>query len=235
MSKEFLRHYPYTFDLDGEPVTVHIKRMTFEESQEFSFRSAELEKTVLEQRIYRREGVEQERDGKGKYKITFEELCQQRLAEMTPEDRDEIETAQIARLKEQSEFLAESIKRFIIHVEPGLIDVHPDGSKHPVIDGTGLLEIIGGQRDVHLGLYQAIFAENHLNARQKKAWRSLAGFSDSSNGHKKDRRGRKRKTTAGDAETAGSATNAAAKSPRNGRSGSGGRKKGRSLSTVAPS
>jgi len=106
MSKEFLRHYPYTFDLDGESVTVHIKRMTFEESQEFSFRSVELEKTVLEQRIYRKEGVEQERDDKGTYKIPFEELCQQRLAEMPPEDRAEIEAAQIARLKEQSEFLA---------------------------------------------------------------------------------------------------------------------------------
>ncbi len=235
MSKEFLQHYKHTFDLDDELVIVHIKRMTFGESQEFSLRSAELEKTVLEQRIYRKEGIEQERDGEGKFKINFEELCQQRVAEMPAEERAEIEAAQNAKLKELAEFMAECVKCFIVHVEPGLIDVHPDGSKHPVTNGEELLEIIGARRDIHNHLYQAIFAENHLSAQQKKTWQSLAGSSPSSIQPKKDRVGRKRKTTARSAGTSGSAGNAAARSRRSGQSGSGGRVNVRSSSTTAQS
>ena len=235
MSKEFLRHYKHTFDFDGESVTVHIKRMSFEESQDFSLRSVAFEKTVLEQRIYRRDGVEQEKDVEGNFKISFEELCQQRLAEMPAEECAEIEAAQNVKLKELAQFMAECMKRFIIHVEPGLIDVQQDGSKHPVTNGEELLEIVGGRRDIHNYLYQAIFAENHLSAHQKKTWRSLVGSSPSSTQPKKDRTGQKRKTTAKSAGTSGSAGNVAARSRRSGRSGSGGRVNGRSSSIAAQS
>ena len=235
MTKEFLRHYKYTFDLDGESVVVHIKRMSFEESQEFSLRSVELEKTVLEQRFYRMDGVEQEKDEKGKFKINFEDLCQQRLAEMPPKERAEIETAQNAKLIELGKFTAECVKCFVVHVEPGLIDVHQDGSKHPVTNGEDLLEIIGARRDIHNHLYQAIFAENHLSAHQKKTWRSLAGSSPSSAPPKKDRAGRKRKTTAKSAGTSGSVKDVVVRSHRGGRSGSGGRVNGRSSSIAVQS
>lgn len=235
MTKEFLRHYKYTFDLDGEPMTVHIKRMTFEESQDFSLRSTELEKTVLEQRFYRKPGVEQEKNDKGEYKISFEELCQQRLGEMSAEERAEIEAAQNAKLKELSEFMAECVKRFIVHVEPGLIDVYPDGSRHPVTNGEELLEIIGARRDIHNYLYQAIFAENHLSAQQKKTWRSLVGSSLSSTQPKKDRAGRKRKTIARSAGTSGSAGNGGARPHRNGPSGSEAQKSARSSSIAVQS
>ncbi len=235
MSKEFLRHYPHTFNLDGESVAIHIKRMTFEESQEFFFRSAELEKTVFKERVYRHQGAEQEKDEKGAYKISFEELCQQRLSEMSVEERAEIEAAQTARIKEQAEFMAECMKRYVIHVEPGLVDVHPDGSKHPVTNGEELLEIVGARRELHLQLYQAIFAENHLNAHQKKALQLLATSKPSSIQPKKDRVGRKRKTTAKSAGASGSAGSGAARNRQSGRSGSGGRVNGRSPSIAAPS
>ena len=235
MSKEFLRHYKHTFDLDGESVVVHIKRMSFEESQEFSLRSLAFEKTVLEQRIYRRDGVEQEKDVKGNFKISFEELCQQRLAEMPAEECAEIEAAQNAKLKELGEFTAECVRRFIMHVEPALIDVQPDGSKHPVTNGEELLEIIGARRDIHSHLYQAIFAENHMTANQKKTWRSLAGFLPSSKQPKKDRAGRKRKTTARSAATSGSAGNGGARRHRSGRSGSEAQESARSSSIAVQS
>jgi hypothetical protein len=235
MSKEFLRHYKYKFDLDGELVTVHIKRMTFEESQEFSDRSGELEKTVLEERIFRGGGTEQEKDEKGNFKISFGELCQQRLGEMSSAERADIENVQTDRIKQQTEFMVDCIKRFVMHVEPGLIDVYPDGSKHPVTNGEELIEIIGARRDLHLELYQAIFAENHLSAHQKKAWKSLAGSSPSSKPPKKARAGRKQKTTAGSAEISDSAGNGGARRRRNGPSGSEARENDHSSSIAAQS
>lgn len=235
MTREFLRYYKHTFDLDGEAVTVHIKRMTFEEWQDFSGRSAELEKTMYEQRIYRKEGAEQELDEKGQFKMSFEEVCQRRIAQMSEEERAEIEAAQNAKLKELTEFMADSITQFIIHVEPGLVDIDSDGSKHPVANGAQLLDIIGARTDLHNYLYQAIYAENNFDAQKKIAWRSVAGFSSSSREPKKDQAGRKRKTTAGSAGTSDSAGNGAAKHRRNGRSGSEGQKRRQSSSTVVPS
>lgn len=201
MSKEFLRHYPYTFELDGEPVTVHIKRMNFEEAQDFYIRVADLEETVLAKQFYRRDGAEQEKDDSGNYKISFDELCQRRIAEMPPKDQEEVRLAEKAQIKEQNEFLAESIKRFIPHVEPGLIDVHPDGSKHPVTNGTELLDILGGRRDDILRLYAAIFVENRLSPRQKKIWKSRAGSSTSLERQETDLPGQKQETTVESAET----------------------------------
>lgn len=205
--QEFLRHYPYTFELDGEPVTVHIKRMNFQEAQEFYLRVAELEETVYAKQFYRREGVEQETNGNGEYKMSFEDLCQRRIAEMSAEEQTEIRSAEKERIKEQNEFLGECIRRFVVHVEPGLVDIHADGSKHPVTNGDELLEVLGARRDVVLKLYAAIFAENRMTAEQKKIWKSPAGSFTSSKEQKKDQDGQKQRTTVASAENEGSAEN----------------------------
>lgn len=236
MTKEYLPYYVHQFELDGETVTVHIKRMDYGEYQDFSFRSAELEKTVLEERVFRNpEGPEQAKDDDGKFILGWEEICQRRLHEMPAEQREEIEKEQAARLREQDDFLRECIERYITHVEPGLVDVHHDGSKHAVKDGKGLVQITGGRRPVHLLLYQAIFAENHLDERQKKALKLAAGSSTSSAKSKTARRGRTRETTAESAVTSGSASNGHATRPRRRRSGSAGRKNSQSSSEAVPS
>ena len=229
MSREYLPYYVHQFDLDGEQVTTHIKRMDYGEFQEFSARSAALEKTVLDERIFRDlDGHEQAKKKDGTYVIGWDELCQRRLQQMSADERAEIEEAQTKRLKEQDDFLRECIERYIIHVEPGPVDVHPDGSKHPVVDGKGLIAITGGRRTLHLQLYQAIFAENHLDEHQKKELKSQPGSSISSSERAQDRPGPRRETTAANAESVGSATNGAASRRRKKRSGSGARKNSRS-------
>lgn len=236
MTREYLPYYPYEFELDGERVKIHIKRMSYGEFQEFSATSTRLEKTVLEERVFREpDGPEQAKNEDGSYVIPWEELCQRRLQQMSAEERDEIDQATNARLEEQERFLRECIERYVVHVELGLVDVHPDGSKHPVTDGRGLLAITGGRRALHLELYQAIFAENNLDEREKKVLRSQRGFSTSSNEQKKVQDGRKPETTAGSVETEASAGNVAAKRRRKKPSGSGGRKNGRSSRRAAPS
>ncbi|KKK48170.1 hypothetical protein LCGC14_3147830, partial [marine sediment metagenome] len=221
---------------DGEQVLIHIKRMDYGEFQEFSARSTDLEKTVLDERIFRElDSHEQAKNEDGAYVIKWEELCRRRLQKMSVKERAEIEDAQTQRLKEQDDFLRECIERFIIHVEPGLVDIHDDGSKHPVIDGKGLIAVTGARRMFHLELYQAVFAENHLDERQKKVLRSQSGSSISSSEHDQVRPGRRRRTTAANAVTEGSAGNGAATRPRKARSGSGGRKRTRSSRKAAPS
>lgn len=236
MSREYLPYYVHQFELDGEQVTIHIKRMDYGEFQEFSARSGALEKTVLDERIFRElDGHEQAKKKDGTYVIGWEELCQRRLQQMSADERAEIEEAQSKRQKEQDDFIRECIERYIVHVEPGLVDVHADGTKHPVVDGKGLIAITGGRRTLHVQLYQAIFAENHLDEGQKKVLRSQLGSSISSNEHDQDRPGLRRGTTAANAGTAGSAKNGAATRRPKTRSGSGARKSGRSSRRVAPS
>ena len=236
VSKEFLPYYVHRFELDGEPVTIHVKRMSYGEFEEFSAGSTALEKTVLDERIFRDlDGAEQAKKEDGTYAIGWDELCQRRLHQMSADERAEIEEAQTKRLKEQGEFLRECIERYIIHVEPGLVDVDANGSKHPVVDGNGLIAITGARRMLHLELYQAIFAENHLDERQKKVLRSQHGSSISSSESDQARPGPKQETTAPNAGTEDSAKNGAAPRRRKTRSGSGGRKSGRSSPRAAPS
>ena len=236
MSREYLPYYVHQFDLDGDPVTVHIKRMDYGEFQEFSARSSALEKTMLDERIFREmDGPEQAKKEDGAYVIGWEELCQRRLQQMSANERTKIEGAQTKRLKEQDDFLRECIERYIVHVEPGPVDVHDDGSKHPVVDGKGLIAITGARRSLHLQLYQAIFAENHLDEHQKKVLRSQLGSSISSSEHDQEPPGPRQGTTAANAATVDSAKNEAATRRRRTRSGSGGRKSGRSSREAAPS
>lgn len=236
MTKEYLPYYVHKFELDVEQVTIHIKRMEYAEFQEFSARSAALEKTVLDERIFRElDGTEQVKKEDGAYVIGWEELCKRRLHQMSADERKEIEESQTKRQEEQDEFLRECIEKYIVHVEPGLVDVRADGSKHPVADGKGLITITGGRRMLHIQLYQAIFAENHLDERQKKVLRSQLGSSISSSEPAQDRPGPRRGTTAANAGTADSASNGDATRRRKTRSGSGGRKGARSSHGAAPS
>lgn len=212
--------YPVTLIVDGEEIFLRIKRMNMEEHSEFSLRFAKVGKPTFVRFVSRSSsGPEQDQNDKGEYVISFEQLAENRLAEMSAPRRAEYETAMEADEAEAKKFLAYTLEQFVT-VERGLIEELADGTEKSVSAGLDFLRIFGARRDVLQQILEAVRRENELDADQKKALKSPAASAPSSTGRRRARAGRKRGTTAKNAATAGSAGNGGAKATRSTTSGS---------------
>lgn len=207
--------YPVTLQVDGEEIDLRIKRMTFEEHQEFMARMTKFGTPTYQRFVSRGTSEkEQERNAEGHYTIPFEELAKTKIAELSPENRAEYEKAQEEDEAEGKEFLIYAFERFAT-VGKGLIEELPDGSEKSVSTGLDLLRIFGARADVIQNVLDAIWKENMLDASQKKALLSPTGSSPSSAGQDQVQAGPKQKTIASPVVTEDFADNGdATKSPQ---------------------
>lgn len=226
-------YYPVTLTIDGEEIAFRIKRMTVEEYIEFKGAFIEAGSPTIEKFVSRSQD-ECERDEKGNYRITLEELGRRWLEKATVEQRQEYEKAERARSERDNKFAIDAISKYVT-VESGLLEVTSDGSEQSITEGEDILRIFGAREDVLQQILNSIWSENMLSANQKKALKSLTDSKPSSAGQKKARRGQKRKTAAGHVETKASANSGPVNGRPRGRSGSTGRKTAPLSSTTAPS
>ena len=212
-------YFPVTLTVDGEEISLRIKRMTMEEHSDFSTRLAKVGVPTYIRFVSRASsGPEQEQNEEGEYLISFEKIAEKRLGEMDAEKRAEYEAAAELDEKQAKEFLAYVAEQFVT-VERGLIEETSEGEKS-VTSGLDFLRIFGARRDVLQQLLEAVRQENELDAEQKKTWRSLIVSSPSSGEQSPDPVGPKPETTAENAATGGSANREDATGKPNGPHGS---------------
>ena len=223
--------FPVTLVIDDEKIVIRIKRMSMEEHSEFTGRFTKAGTPTYARFVSRENsGPEQEQNEKGEYVIPFEKIAEKRLDGLTPEKRLEYEAAAQADEADARLFLLWIYENFVT-VERGLIEETADGKEQTVTQGLDFLRIFGARRDVLQQVLEAVQRENELDVEQKKTWRSPTASGRSSKGRRRARVGQKRGTIAKPAATGDSASKEAAKSNRNGQSGS----TGISLSKPAPS
>ncbi len=199
--------YPVKLVIDGEEICLRIKRMDLEEFSDFSSRFKKVgEPTHLRFISRASSGPEQVQNDQGEYMVPLEKIAENRLADMTPEERAGYEAAVKADEAAAKEFLVYVHEEFVT-VERGLIEEMADGTEQSVTAGIDLLRIFGARQDVLQQILEAVRQENTLNAEQKKTWRSPVASSRSSTGRRRGRAGRKQGTTAELAVTGGSAGN----------------------------
>lgn len=205
-------YFPVPLTIDGEEVVLRIKRMTDDEFGWFAARYTKVATPTITRVVSRApSGLEQERDEQGRYRLSFEQLCEQRLEAMAGEERDRFIALTAEDEKEARAFLREAFETFVT-VERGLTEETLDGREVSITSGADLLRLFGARKDVLMTVLQAILNENTLDARQKKASSSPSASSTGSPALVKGRAGRRRATTAARAGTAASAAIGAATS-----------------------
>ena len=153
-------YYPVTLNIDGEEITLRVKRMTMEEHSEFSTRLAKVGTPTYLRFVSRASsGSEQEKDEKGRYVIPFEKLAEQKLLELSPDKRDEFEEAAAADEAEAKKFLAWVLEQFVT-VAKGLVEELSDGSERSVVEGLDFLRVFGARQDVLHRVLEAVRREN---------------------------------------------------------------------------
>ena len=152
--------YPVTLDVDGDDISLRVKRMTMEEHSEFSARLVKVGTPTYIRFVSRGNSEsEQERNDDGEYVIPFEKIAEQKIREMTPEQRAELEEASAADEANAKEFLAWVLEQFVT-VEKGLIEELSDGSERSVVEGLDFLRIFGARTDVLQSVLGAVRREN---------------------------------------------------------------------------
>jgi hypothetical protein len=206
--------HPFPLMVDGEEISLRIKRMDVDEYSEFRMRYVKVV-TPTAMKYFSRAptGPEQQQNDKGEYILPFEIIVEKRLEHMTMEKRAEYESSLMADEKEAKSFFCYMFDKFV-KVEKGLIEEQADGTEVSVKEGLDLLRIFGARRDVLQQVFAAVREENEMDADQKKASRSPVVSSRTSTGRRRVRAGKKRGTTAKRVETGDSADNVAATASR---------------------
>ena len=129
--------------IDGEEIVLRIKRMTMEENGDFLLHLKRVGFEAHNRFVSRASsGPEQKRNSKGKYLIPFSQIVEDRISEMSPEKREELNAAEELHEKKAQEFLRNICDQFVT-VERGLIEKMADGTEKSVIDGLDFLRIFG--------------------------------------------------------------------------------------------
>ena len=163
--------HPHKLKIDGELVELRIKRMNAEEHSEFSARAVKTGSPTWARFVSRAtSGPEQEKDEKGKYKISLEALASQKVEAFTQEQRLELEAATAEDEVEAQGFLKWAFSSFV-RVKSGLLEENEAGDQVAVKEGIDLLRIFGARNDVITEVLAAISLENELNSDEKKDWK----------------------------------------------------------------
>lgn len=191
--------YPHDIEIDGELVRFRIKRMTVEEHIEFKQRARKNAEPTYVRFISREpDGIEQERDENGQFKIPLEKLADQKILALSLERRAEFE-AELEKDEERArEFLKYVFGNFIT-CAGGLIEDLADGTEQTVKDGLDVLRIFGARDDVLGELMAAVRIENELSPEQKKIYKSASDFMGSLSERGRDPHGPKPATIAASA------------------------------------
>ena len=198
-------YYPVTLTIDSEEIVLRLKRMTYDEFSTFTQGMARVATSTIARFVSRAPtGPEQARDEQGRYRLSFEQLCEERLAAMTPDERARFDEAVQADEREAQTFLRDTFEQFVT-VERGLTEETEDGREVSVTTGLDFLRVFGARRDVLLRVIGALQRENTLDARQKKVSPSPSASRTGSRPPARGRAGRRRATTASPAGTAVSA------------------------------
>lgn len=199
--------YPVTLIVDGEEIFLRIKRMNFEEKDDYSNKFDKLSEPTINRFVSRASsGPEQEQNSKGAYVVPFDKLAEKRLEGMDIETRTKFDAAVKLDMGHMQEFFEESFERYVT-VERGLIEELADGSEKSVTEGLDFFRIYGARIDVLLQVLEKLLVENTMSAEQKKTWKSPIASLPSSTGRRRAQAGRKRGTTAKPAATEDSAGN----------------------------
>ena len=219
MPEVLKRYFSHHLTIDGDEIRLRLARLNFEDALSFKEGLQDVLRAPIERLVAREPaGPEQERDGQGEYVIAFEAICARRRATMTPEAREALEAAERAHEARARTFITDVFNRFV-EIERGPMIEQEDGTVRSLASGLEFLDWYAMRdQEVWLPVMMALYRENTLDARQKKALRSPVASRPSSGGPKG--RGRRRGTTAGRAGTRDSAQTEAATATSDGPSGS---------------
>ena len=164
-------YYPVTLTIDGDEVKLRIKRMTDDEFADFSEQHTRvMTPTIAKVTARASAGREQERDGQGHYRLSFESLCIERLETMEQEEREAFMGAVKKDEAEARTFIKYAFETFLT-VESGVTEETADGTQVSVTKGLDFLRLFGARQDVLQHVLLAIRRENTLDASQKKSRR----------------------------------------------------------------
>ena len=203
-------YYPVTLTIDGDEVKLRIKRMTDDEFADFSEQHTRvMTPTIAKVTARASAGREQERDGQGHYRLSFESLCMERLETMEQEEREAFMGAVKKDEAEARTFIKYAFETFLT-VESGVTEETADGTQVSVTKGLDFLRLFGARQDVLQHVLLAIRRENTLDASQKKVSPSPSASRAGFRQRPKARVGRRRGTTASSAATVASVPTAGA-------------------------
>ena len=128
-------YYPVTLTIDGDEVKLRIKRMTDDEFADFSEQHTRvMTPTIAKVTARASAGREQERDGQGHYRLSFESLCMERLETMEQEEREAFMGAVKKDEAEARTFIKYAFETFLT-VESGVTEETADGTQVSVTKG----------------------------------------------------------------------------------------------------
>ena len=195
------KSYPFTIDIDGEPVNFLLKRMNYGECLEFRQRARRSgEPTYL--RFIERDPTsipEMERNEDGEYKIPIADLANDKVGELRGDKRLEFKAALVEDEETAREFVKWIFDKFV-KCAGGLIEEQEDGTDKSVTKGIDIIRIFGAREDVISQIVTAVREENTLSVEQKKILRSASDFLASSPAPEPVPDGTKQETTATSAE-----------------------------------
>lgn len=183
------RFHRTTLLVDGRAIRVRVDRLNVEQLAAFS-RDLTMHDTPATERAIsiRKPGDEMERkpptaakpDEPGPFVIDDSEIQSRRLAEMTPEQRDEWARAHAADTAAATAFLRRAAG--YVHIEPGQVKAEDaDGSLRDVTEAVDLLELFGTPV-LGRAVIMAVWSENHLPSAAKNVFRSLLDSGSSFDG-----------------------------------------------------
>lgn len=209
-------YYPYPIELDGEAVVLRLKRFTDGDAQAFApMWRAILDKPKVRYAVRRPD--EMDRDEKGDYRLSFDEIADRRIAELDAEQRSAYERDDEAAETIARGHIIEAIRRWVT-IEQGLLEELEDGSRKTLTSGEDFLRYYGGRWILLSQIVANLAAKNAFGDDQKKVSSSRVASPSSSPAPKAP--GKTRKMTAARAATKASARSAAAAETSAGPSGS---------------
>lgn len=223
--------FPVTLKIDGEDVELRVKRLTLEEYTDY-MQGLRRTGTPPYMHFVSREptGPDQEKDDKGNYVESLEDIALRKIPLLSDERRAEYEKAVVEHEKDHDAFVIRVLSDYLT-IHSGLQEEREDGVVETLKTGRDFVRYFGARSDVLSAAIAAITQENMLSADQKKVLRSATASSASSTGPDQVPDGPKPVIAAPPAETEVSAETEDAMRKANGRSSS----TGPSLSNPAPS